>query len=236
MTSLKQIEANRRNAQKSTGPKSEAGKQRSSRNAVRHGLTAETIIEPLEDAEDYQAFEEAVAASFDPDTAVARELILRLASLLWRLRRAASIETGLFQIGVAPAIDRELPRPDTAAQPHSNNAVVRIGQVRGAASLHQTCSPHHDAPQGPYAGRTLTEQPFDTKLLLTQQFVGLARLNGAFERITRYELALWRQVRQTLLALDGLQRRSSGRRHQHARPGWQGYYAPATERDEFDPL
>ena len=86
MTTLKQIEANRRNAQSSTGPRTEAGKERSSRNAVRHGLTAETVIEPLEDAEDYQAFEEAVAAGFDAETAVERELILRLASLLWRLR------------------------------------------------------------------------------------------------------------------------------------------------------
>ena len=68
MTTLTQIEANRRNAQSSTGPRTEAGKERSSRNAVRHGLTAETVIEPLEDAEDYQAFEEAVAADFDAET------------------------------------------------------------------------------------------------------------------------------------------------------------------------
>ena len=94
MTSLKQIEANRRNAQKSTGPTSAEGKQRASRNALRHGLTAETVIVPLEDVDDYEAFEESVAASFDPETAVERELILRLASLLWRLRRATSIETG----------------------------------------------------------------------------------------------------------------------------------------------
>ena len=91
MTSLKQIEANRRNAQHSTGPRTEAGKQRSSRNAVRHGLTAETVIGPLEDAEDYQAFEETITAGFDAETAVERELILRLARLLWRLRRATSI-------------------------------------------------------------------------------------------------------------------------------------------------
>ena len=65
MTSLKQIEANRRNALKSTGPRSEEGKQRSSRNALRHGLTAETVVEPLEDPEDYKLFEEAIAAEYD---------------------------------------------------------------------------------------------------------------------------------------------------------------------------
>ena len=67
MTSLKQIEANRRNALKSTGPRSEEGKQRASRNALRHGLTAETIIEPLEDSEDYKLFEEAIAAEYDAE-------------------------------------------------------------------------------------------------------------------------------------------------------------------------
>jgi hypothetical protein len=57
MTSYRQIEANRRNALKSTGPKAEAGKQVSRRNALRHGLTAQTVISALEDAEDYRAFD-----------------------------------------------------------------------------------------------------------------------------------------------------------------------------------
>ena len=53
MTSFKQIDANRRNARKSTGPTTEEGKLRSRCNTVRHGLTAETVIGALEDAEDY---------------------------------------------------------------------------------------------------------------------------------------------------------------------------------------
>src|SRR3984957_3016746 len=98
MTSFRKIEANRRNTQLSTGPKTEEGKFRSRRNAVRHGLTAESVIVGLEDSDDYAAFELAVASDYDARTAVERELVLRLASLLWRLRRATAIETGLFKI------------------------------------------------------------------------------------------------------------------------------------------
>src|SRR3974390_3633167 len=97
MTSYRQIEANRRNALKSTGPRTEAGKQASRRNAVRHGLTVETVIAGLEDAADYRAFEAAVTADYDAQSAVERELVLRLVSVLWRLRRATTIANGLFQ-------------------------------------------------------------------------------------------------------------------------------------------
>src|ERR1700741_111613 len=98
MTSYRQIQAKGRNAQHSTGPKTEAGKHSSRCNAVRHGLTAETVIGALEDAEDYQAFEAAIIADYEAQPAVERELVLRLASILWRLRRATTMETGLFEI------------------------------------------------------------------------------------------------------------------------------------------
>src|SRR5689334_24314380 len=106
MTSWRQFQANRRNAM-STGPTTEAGKQASRRNAVRHGLTAETVIGALEDAEDYKAFEAAITADYDAQSAVERELVLRLASILWRLRRATIMETGLFEIQADQFRDRQ---------------------------------------------------------------------------------------------------------------------------------
>jgi hypothetical protein len=104
MTSFRQIEANRRNALRSTGPNTEDGKRRSRRNALRHGLSAETVVEIVEDIDDYRGFEAAVIADYDARTAVERELVLRLVSLLWRLRRATAIETEL------PTIQAEILR------------------------------------------------------------------------------------------------------------------------------
>jgi hypothetical protein len=98
MTSLRQLEANRENAQRSTGPRTDQGKRVSRRNALRHGLAAETVIDILEDLDDYKAFEATIIGDYDARTAVERELVLRLASLLWRIRRATAIEADLLRI------------------------------------------------------------------------------------------------------------------------------------------
>ena len=220
MTSLKQIEANRRNALKSTGPKSENGKQRSRRNAIRHGLTAETVIEVLEDPDDYKGFEAAIVSDYDAQSAVERELVLRLASLLWRLRRATSIETGLLQI--QGEILREF-RQTRQAQPQSDDRVLRaLFRVRGPAPQVQTndacsnCGNGHDAIQKDNGDDLLASSPqrtFDIRLEVARCFLRLANLdNGVFERLNRYEATLWRHVGQTLFALEALRRRESTER------------------------
>src|SRR3954464_5541645 len=91
-------------------PPQKAG-QKSRCNAVRHGLTAETVIGTLEDAEDYKAFEAAIIADYDAQSAVERELVLRLASLLWRLRRGTAMETQLFEIQAEHLRDFRANRP-----------------------------------------------------------------------------------------------------------------------------
>ena len=155
MTSFRQIEANRRNASKSTGPITEEGKQRSRCNAVRHGLTAETVIGALEDAEDYQAFEAAIIADYDVQSAVERELVLRLASLLWRLRRATTMETGLLEIQADHL--REF-RQGRQTQPKSREIIhARFGWADSSMSMptpieHRTASQTEQKP-GPAQGQ-----------------------------------------------------------------------------------
>jgi len=193
MSSLKQIEANRRNALKSTGPTTPEGKARSRGNAVRHGLTAETIIDVLEDAEDYQAFEAAVIADYDVESAVERELVLRLASVLWRLRRATGIETGLFAsvTKVPGELDHESSRP---APIEAANHSVRN-------QLHVVPTHQPDAA----AGNVLN---LDTKNDIANCFLRLAALpTFALDRLSRYEHLLWRQARQIVFTLESLRRR-----------------------------
>jgi hypothetical protein len=135
MTSCRQIEANRRNALKSTGPKTEAGKHSSRCNAIRHGLTAETVIGALEDAEDYKAFEAAITADYDAQSAVERELVLRLASILWRLRRATTMETGLFEIQAGHLHDYRQHRELLLSSRDVIHAVFRRPDSSNAAAI-----------------------------------------------------------------------------------------------------
>ena len=89
-----------------------------------HGLTDETVIGALEDGEDYKAFEAAIIADYDAQSAVERELVLRLASQLWQLRRATITETGQFEIQAD-----HLSRLRQARQVHPDNCLcdVRAG-------------------------------------------------------------------------------------------------------------
>ena len=207
MTSLKQIEANRRNALRSTGPRSEEGKQRSSRNALRHGLTAETVLEPLEDPEDYKLFEEAIAAEYDAELAVERELVLRLASLLWRLRRASSIEATLFALAAElPSKHREPTPSEPRAQSASFPSLFRLSQKRTHVPSDQPCLAGSTAPS---CQKDASVGWRDTQRKIARRFLRLAKVdNGVFERLNRYELALWRQARQTLFTLEALRWRN----------------------------
>jgi hypothetical protein len=97
MTPLRQIEANRRNALKSTGPRTENGKRRSRRNAFRHGLTAETVIEVLEDTEDYRGFEAAHRGLRRPNSGRARAGASAGTPVVAYSPRATSVETGFLR-------------------------------------------------------------------------------------------------------------------------------------------
>src|SRR5215510_8680203 len=73
-------------------------RRRSRRHAWRDGLADQTVVSSLEDVRSYRAFERVLIGSVDPRSVIELALVRRLASLLWRLRRASAIETGLFEL------------------------------------------------------------------------------------------------------------------------------------------
>ena len=204
MTSLRQVEANRRNAQLSTGPVTEHGKKQSRKNAVRHGLTAETVINALEDAEHYAAFELAVTSDYDAQSAVERELVLRLASLLWRLRRATAIESGLFNMQAKQLLQLREHRP---ARQSRHRRIDRLWSK--AAETDKDWSEDHGQESDTTAASSDRAENND----LTGAFLRLSYLRSCpLDRLSRYEASLWRQACQTLFSLQTTQRRRIWRR------------------------
>jgi hypothetical protein len=100
MTSPSRIEINRAHAQHSTGPKTQAGKQRSSLNALRHGLTGQIVVMPTEDLEAYQSHLESFTGEYHPEGATEANLVQALADTSWRLNRVAALETNLLTLGM----------------------------------------------------------------------------------------------------------------------------------------
>jgi hypothetical protein len=96
MPTSAQIAANRRNAKKSTGPKTAEGKAAASRNALCHGLTARDIVCREEREEDFAEFRDALWQSLAPADAVEEQMAERIVLLSWRLRRTSRAERGLI--------------------------------------------------------------------------------------------------------------------------------------------
>ncbi|MCP4410486.1 MAG: hypothetical protein GY807_22640 [Gammaproteobacteria bacterium] len=92
MTTQKQIDANRLNANKSTGPKTEAGKAKSARNATKHGALSRVSVAEHEDKALFEALLGQLEIEHDPRTTIEGQLVERLALLLWREIRLAKAE------------------------------------------------------------------------------------------------------------------------------------------------
>jgi len=208
MASEKQVSANQRNAAKSTGPKTQNGKLQSRRNAVRHGLTATTVVTAIEDAEEFERFEAAIRADYHPVSTIEHELVARLTSLLWRLRRATLIETNLFQIQAWLAKNRKLD-----GRVGSDTVSPGLEILYRLLRSPETIVPPEAASDTPALTNhgadvaNARESPSRNPNPATV-FLRLCNLNSfPIERINRYEMALWRQVAQTLFILDSCKKR-----------------------------
>ena len=132
MTTEAQIEANRANAQKSTGPRTPEGKATVAQNAVKHGLLARTAVLHGEDWEEHASFSEDLMNELYPDGVMEQELADRIVSLSWRMRRAMLNQNAIFEAlydkYVAEHKDEPLPEHDPA-EGRPFDGAPRLGQM-----------------------------------------------------------------------------------------------------------
>jgi hypothetical protein len=122
MISEKQLAANRENAQKSTGPKTQAGKERSRLNAFRHGSTGHSRIMPEEEMAAYQRFTTSQAAAFSPIGEIEINLAQQYADFQWRINRCAAIEDTMFTLGFIEEVAENLQIAHPEAHLSASNA------------------------------------------------------------------------------------------------------------------
>jgi hypothetical protein len=96
MTSDKQAQANRRNALRSTGPKTPEGKAAVRHNATKHGLLSQEVLLPGEDAAALEELGERLRAELQPVGELEGLLVDRIIAAYWRLRRLGRVEAGIF--------------------------------------------------------------------------------------------------------------------------------------------
>ena len=96
MATSRQIQANQANARRSTGPRTAAGKTKSSLNALKHGLRAQTAVLPNENIADFHALVDELENQFQPATPLEWTLLRQLADAEWRMRRVPLIEAGVL--------------------------------------------------------------------------------------------------------------------------------------------
>jgi hypothetical protein len=93
---------NRANSAHSTGPRTESGKQRSSQNALGHGLTARTAVLPTEDPDIYQRHIQQFLDEYKPATPTETQLVHEIANTAWRLNRIPFLEAELLSQDPSP--------------------------------------------------------------------------------------------------------------------------------------
>ena len=144
-----------------------------------HGLTATTVIDVLEDDAEFRSFKDQIVSAYQPVSTIHQELVRRLVSVLWRLRRAHAVETGLLSIQSKLQRDVRVP----ASQ-------IDMLELFGLEETSSNTDPELASE------RQRTEAT-------ARAFLRLCNYNGeALDRLSRYEVSLWRQAVQLIFMLD----------------------------------
>jgi len=190
-------------------------RRRSRRRAWLEGLAYQTVIQVLEDVRSYRAFERTLVGSVDPRSVIELALVYRLASLLWRLRRACAIETGLFEMqGELLSARRQDPSRGPSQAGALPTVTVANGHSKGPGPNGRDDPPISD--QDNALSTTMRAAPgrSSKSRTIAQCFLRLSNLDPTLlDRVGGYEARLWRQAAQTIWTLEAMRQPPPPMRH-----------------------
>ena len=200
MTSEGKAEANRRNAQKSTGPKTPEGKRAVRLNALRHGLLSKEVLLPGEDGEALGELGERLWAELQPVGALENLLVDRIVAAVWRLGRLGRVEAGIF---AWEGLEEQAERAEREAKEYEAGDTEWL--IEAISTTITDEEKHEEALSR--ARRMRDEQEAETATL-GRTFARDADRANAFSKLSRYETAIERQLYK---ALHELERRQAAR-------------------------
>ena len=211
----RQIAANRENAKKSSGPCTPEGKQKVSRNAIKHGLLGRDAVLPTEDHNQFQAFSLALEQQLQPVRQLEGVLVESIAAYAWRLQRLVRIEKGiLLQYTYTPAAEeayrqaakRERDAEEFGEMVESWQAKAGPGDEELTADfadvLREAMRRVQEAEERARAAEVVLNSPDG---ILGQAFITDAEGADALAKLARYEAHLQRSMFKALNELQHLQ-------------------------------
>jgi hypothetical protein len=201
MTSDKKAEANRRNALKSTGPKTPEGKAAVRLNALKHGLLSQAVLLPGEDEEALRELDQNLKVELQPVGELENLLVDRIIASYWRLRRLGRVEAGIFAWERSEELAERAEREARGYESHQFEAVLR------ARNISITDEKGHEEALS--RARQMRSEQEDETATLGRTFARDADRANAFSKLSRYESAIERTLYR---ALHELERRQAARR------------------------
>ena len=199
MASDKQVEANRRNARKSTGPKTQEGKAAVRYNAIKHGLLSQDAVLPGEDEAALQELDELLRDELQPVGELESMLVDRIVANHWRLRRLGRVEAGIF------SWERYEEMAEWARE-EADSYIVRQPSVAEMRREPDTYVSDMESYQEAVARAQERAKMQSTETaILGRTFMRDADKGNAFSKLSRYETTIERSLYKALHELQRLQ-------------------------------
>ena len=201
MTSDKQAEANRRNALKSTGPKTPEGKAAVHHNALRHGLLSRDVLLPGEDEAALKELSERLRDELQPVGELEGQLVGRIISSTWRLQRLGRVEAGIFAFELYGEL-AERARREASIYTRTESPDDEFMAQFLSRTIITDEQKHREATD---KARNLESMRDSETATLGQTFIRDANKANAFSKLSRYETTIERSLYKALHELQRLQ-------------------------------